>query len=45
MITALIVALVVLVLLAFLLSVPKRRFGRRVRLGRGRFSGRWGRRI
>jgi hypothetical protein len=45
MVTLLIVALVVLVLLAFVLAVPRRRFGRRARLGRGRFSGRWGRRI
>ncbi|HMG26943.1 MAG TPA: hypothetical protein VKH36_09040 [Acidimicrobiia bacterium] len=45
MVTLLIVALAVLVLVAFLMAVPRRRFGRRARLGRGRFSGRWGRRI
>jgi len=45
MVTVLIVALAVLVLLAFVLAVPRRRYGRRARLGRGRFSGRWGRRI
>jgi hypothetical protein len=45
MVTVLIVALAVLVLLAFVLAVPRRRFGRRARLGRGRFSGRWGRRL
>jgi len=45
MVTVLIVALAVLVLLAFVLAVPRRRYGRRTRLGRGRFSGRWGRQI
>jgi len=45
MLTLLIVVLAVLALLALVKAVPRRRFGRRVRLGRGRFSGRWGRRI
>src|SRR5262249_6830584 len=45
MVTLLIVALAVLVLVAFLMAVPRRRFGRRAGLGRGRLSGRGARRI
>jgi hypothetical protein len=45
MVTLLIVVSAVFVVFALLLAVPRRRFRRRVRLGRGRFSGRWGRRI
>jgi hypothetical protein len=45
MVTVLIVALAVLVLAFLVLGLPRRRYGRRPRLGRGRFSGRWGRRI
>jgi hypothetical protein len=47
MVTVLIVALAVLVLAFFLLGLPRRRFGRRwgPRFGRGRVTGRWGRRL
>jgi hypothetical protein len=49
MITVLIVALAVLVLALFFFAFPHRRFrrrwGSRSRFGRGRVTGRWGRRI
>jgi hypothetical protein len=46
MVTVLIVALAVLVLAFLLLGSPRRRFGRRwSRFGRGRVTGRWGRRL
>jgi hypothetical protein len=47
--TVLIVALAVLVLALFVFGFPRRRFrrrwGSRSRFGRGRVTGRWGRRI
>jgi hypothetical protein len=48
--TVLLIVLAVLVLAAFFFGLPtarRRGFGRRrgSRLGRGRFSGRWGRRL
>jgi hypothetical protein len=47
--TLLLIVLAVLVLAAFFFGLPtarRRGFGRRrARLGRGRFSGRWGRRL
>jgi hypothetical protein len=49
MITVLIVALAVLVLAVFFFGLPRRRFrrhwGSRSRFGRGRITGRWGRRV
>jgi hypothetical protein len=47
MVTVLIVALALLVLVFLLLGLPRRRFGRRwgSGFGRGRVTGRWGRRL